>query len=59
MRKIESQLSITLKHHIGNQHVSKSKPFPVKNYKDLIKKNAELAFLNKDYLLFLMRGHGA
>ncbi len=52
MRKIESQLSITLKHHNGNQHVSKSKPFPAKNYYDLINKIAELAYLNKDYLLF-------
>ena len=52
MRAIEGTLTKTLQEFIGDRSVGKSEPFQVQTYRKLMDQVANLAFLNKDYLLF-------
>src|SRR5690554_5222106 len=53
MRYITPELTKELLSHFGNnKKVASGEPFLVNTYRELIVHNANLAFLNKDYLLF-------
>jgi hypothetical protein len=52
MREITPQLTLELERHIGDQKVPRSDPFSVDRFSQLMRHIAQLAFANKDYLLF-------
>jgi hypothetical protein len=52
MRKITPILSSSIKKHIKNADIYSSKPFHVDTFNELVRINAELSYLNKDYLIF-------
>ena len=57
MRSIKSSLPNYLYNHIQNSSIAKADAYPVKTYRELVEKIAQLAYFNKDYLLFY-RGQG-
>ncbi|HMN14066.1 MAG TPA: FRG domain-containing protein [Bellilinea sp.] len=52
MRRIEPALSPRLQAHTGTEPIGKAAPLPVSSYRELVEATAELAFLNKDNILF-------
>lgn len=52
MRQIEGTLSAELEAHVGMRSVDKAEPFKVSTYRQLMSHIAQLAYLNKDFLLF-------
>ena len=52
MRKIEGVLSDELEAHVGAMSVDKAESFKVSTYRQLMSHIAQLAYLNKDFLLF-------
>jgi len=52
MRGIEGRLTDCLERHVGNQRIAGTEPYLVKDYSQLVREVAKLAYLNKDYLLF-------
>ena len=57
MRTIEGTLSEMLSSAIGSMTIDKASAYRVKTYSDLMSHVANLAYLNKDYLIFF-RGQG-
>lgn len=57
MRSIEPRLSPKVTAHVGNGSVDKAAPYEVRTYRELMSEVAQLAYLNKDSLLFF-RGQG-
>jgi len=57
MRSITGQLTDQLARHVGTAGVAKASAFPVRTYRELMEHVAQLAYLNKDDLLFF-RGQG-
>lgn len=58
MRVIEGTLTDELKSFIGSNSVDKAQAYPIRTYRELITQVAQLAYLNKDHLLFF-RGQAA
>jgi hypothetical protein len=52
MREITPSFFPDLEKHVEGQVLRKTTPFPVQTYHELVRKVAQLSFLNKDYLLF-------
>ena len=52
MREITPSFFPDLEKHVEGQVLRKTTPFPVQSYHELVRKVAQLSFLNKDYLLF-------
>ncbi len=52
MRHIEGTLSEALKSFVGDDSVDRSAAFSVSTYRQLMEQVAQLAFLNKDHMLF-------
>jgi len=52
MREITPSFFPDLEKHVEGQVLRKTTPFPVQIYHELVRKIAQLSFLNKDYLLF-------
>ncbi|MCP4703971.1 MAG: FRG domain-containing protein [candidate division Zixibacteria bacterium] len=52
MRIIEGKLPESIKQLIGTKSIDKDSPIEAKTFKELMKLIAQLAYLNKDYLLF-------
>ena len=52
MREITPSFFPDLEKHVEGQVLRKTAPFPVQSYHELVRKVAQLSFLNKDYLLF-------
>ena len=54
MRSIEGKLTQEILDFIGGdpRTVASSNAFPIKTFRDLVEKTAQLAYLNKDHLLF-------
>ena len=54
MRSIEGKLTQEILDFIGGdpRTVASSNAFPIKTFRELVEKTAQLAYLNKDHLLF-------
>jgi len=52
MRESTPSFFPDLEKHVEGQVLRKTTPFPVQTYHELVRKVAQLSFLNKDYLLF-------
>ena len=52
MREITPSFFPDLEKHVEGQVLRKTAPFPIQSYHELVRKVAQLSFLNKDYLLF-------
>ncbi len=52
MREITPSFFPDLEKHVEGQVLRKTTPFPVQTYHELVRRVAQLSFLNKDYLLF-------
>ncbi|HPR35742.1 MAG TPA: FRG domain-containing protein, partial [Anaerolineaceae bacterium] len=52
MREISPSFFPDLEKHVEGQVLRKTTPFPVQSYHELVRKVAQLSFLNKDFLLF-------
>ena len=52
MREITPSFFPDLEKHVEGQVLRKTAPFPIQSYHELVRKVAQLSFLNKDFLLF-------
>lgn len=52
MRNITATLSPMLAKHVGNDMIRRVAPYPIDTYPELVQEVADLAYLNKDFLLF-------
>ena len=52
MREITPSFFPDLEKHVEGQVLRKTTPFPIPTYHELVRKVAQLSFLNKDFLLF-------
>jgi len=52
MRNIKPTLTPNLEEHVGSDMVKRSVPYQVETYTELVEEVANLAYQNKDYLLF-------
>lgn len=53
MRVIEGTLTDELTNLVGSNSVDKAQAYPIRTYRQLITQVAQLAYLNKDHLLFV------
>jgi len=52
MREITPSFFPDLEKHVEGQVLRKTAPYPIQSYHELVRKVAQLSFLNKDFLLF-------